>query len=133
MVFRSPNQESLPVLRSHSQPTALPHSIDNRKRSSLSPSSSWATLRSSTRTAKTKKGPEVQNKNNCSDKTRLMGSASVKGPRPWTAPQMDIRAMIVAEEPTPAEPKRNADQTRNGTRKYRSAGGSRLSGAKNMR
>jgi len=51
MVLRSPNQESSPVLTSHSQPTDFPETIASRRRSLTSASSFSTLLRFVTSTA----------------------------------------------------------------------------------
>src|SRR5215469_16831526 len=87
-----------------------------RKRSSLSRSSASCPLRSSKRKARRIKGTVVNNRNSCKEKTRLTGSVSVKGPWPCSAPQMDKRARMLAEVAAPVDPKRKADQSKNGTK-----------------
>jgi hypothetical protein len=55
------------------------------------------------------KGVAASNKNICSDITLLSDSDPVKGPRPWTAPQIDRKATKIIDVLIPINPKRKAD------------------------
>jgi hypothetical protein len=49
------------------------------------------------------------------------------------APQIDRQAIAIIDVLTPADPKRKADHSRNGTREYRSAGETLFPGVTKMR
>jgi hypothetical protein len=61
------------------------------------------------------KGAATKSRNTCIDGTLLADSDPMKGPRPWTAPQIARKATAIATLLTPVVPKRKADQSKKGT------------------
>jgi hypothetical protein len=62
------------------------------------------------------KGIAVKTKDSCSENRLSKSPPLVKGPRPWTAAQIDRKATTETEVLRPKVPKRNAAHSRSGTR-----------------
>ena len=58
------------------------------------------------------KGIAVKTKDSCSENTLLNSPPLVKGPRPWTAAQIDRKATTQTEVLRPKDPKRKAAHSR---------------------
>jgi hypothetical protein len=56
-----------------------------------------------------------KSKNSCNETTLLSAVDPLKGPRPWTAPQIEKEATTSIDDAMPVVPKRRADHSRNGT------------------
>src|SRR2546429_1387908 len=56
------------------------------------------------------KGVAVQIRKSCIEERLLSGTGSRKGPRPWTAPQIDKKATMITAELIPNDPKRSEER-----------------------
>src|SRR4051812_21506395 len=107
---------------SHSQPTEFPTSMANLSLSLANVSSRKASLRCSTTAARTMKGAAAETRNACNENMLAAHPCSLKGPRSWTAPQIDRTVTTITEVVIPSDPKRNTDHNKNGMRAYSNAG-----------
>src|SRR5262245_17370178 len=77
---------------------------------------------SAIRAARNISGVDMAMRNSCSETTWSAELAPANGPRPWTAPEIDMIATIRREMLTPSGPKRMAAQRRSGRGRYTRAG-----------
>jgi len=62
------------------------------------------------------KGIAATTKNSCSDHMLVDNPSAANGPRPWANPQIDKKQTTNIEVLMPRDPKRKADQSKNGIR-----------------